>query len=151
MSEHRARVLWVNGDAPFTYDTFSRDHALAFGSGQEVRASSATEYKGSADRVNPEELLVSALASCHMLTFLSIATRKRLAVLRYQDEAVGVLGKNEDGRIAVTDVTLRPEVTFEAGIDVSAETLEKMHALAHANCFIASSCRCRVRVLPLIG
>lgn len=151
MSEHRAHVRWQNDGAPFTYDTFSRDHALAFGSGQSVSASSAVEYKGTPSHVNPEELLVSALASCHMLTFLSIATRKRLEVISYEDHAVGTLGKNEDGRIAVTDVVLRPRIAFREGTVVTEETLAKMHELAHANCFIASSTRCRVRVEPLIG
>ncbi|MFO0692815.1 MAG: OsmC family protein [Polyangiales bacterium] len=146
MSEHVATVTWTTGSEPFTYDTFSRAHALAPGSGGVIAASAAAEFHGDPGRTNPEELLVGALASCHMLTFLSVAARKRLAVVRYEDRAVGTLAKNEEGRLAVTDVVLTPKVEFGEGVAVSTEELRKLHDLAHRNCFIASSVRCRVRI-----
>lgn len=144
-------MRWASQGEPFTYDTYGRDHALTFGSGQSITASAAPEYKGSAGLTNPEELLVSALAGCHMLTFLAIAARKKLAVTAYEDDAVGLLDKNAEGRLAVTTVILRPRITFADGAVVTPESLAKMHELAHANCFIANSCRCDVRVEPLIG
>lgn len=146
MSEHVASVAWATGPEPFTYDAFSRAHTVTLGSGGVLEASSAQEFKGDPSRANPEELLVGALASCHMLTFLSVAARKRLAVVGYADRAVGTLAKNEEGRLAVTDVVLTPKVEFAEGVSVSADELAKLHDLAHRNCFIASSVRCRVRI-----
>lgn len=118
---------------------FCRDHSITFGSGQTIQASSAPEYKGNAHFVNPEESLLAALSSCHMLTFLAIAHLKRLPVVSYVDEASAELGKNEAGKLAVTKMILNPKVVFAEGVEVTQETLEKIHEKAHANCFIANS------------
>ncbi len=138
MSEHKAMITWSLGDAEFTYDTYSRAHTWTYENGLEVAASAAPQFLGDADRVDPEAAFVAALASCHMLTFLAIAARKRIVVTDYRDSAVGHLQKNEEGRLAVTRVVLQPRVTFRDE-EPSAETLDKMHALAHRNCFIANS------------
>lgn len=111
-----------------------------------MAASAAPEYRGSAERVDPEQALVAAVASCHMLTFLAIAAKKRIEVLSYRDEAVGVLDRNAAGRLAITEVTLRPQIAFAEA--PSAEALEKMHHLAHEQCFIANSVTCTVRIDP---
>ncbi|MBT1443232.1 OsmC family protein [Shewanella sp. JM162201] len=125
---------------------FNRDHSITFGSGQQINASSAPEYKGSPDRVNPEESLLAALSSCHMLTFLAIAHLKRLPVKSYSDEALAELGKRDDGKLAVNYMQLNPKVEFVDGVEVSRETLEKMHEKAHANCFIANTLNCEVDI-----
>ena len=90
---------------------------------------------------------MGALGSSHMLTLLAIAARKRLVVDSYTDEASGTLGKNEAGRLAITEVTLRPAVRFAPGVEVDASVLGRMHEQAHANCFIAQSVRCAVQVV----
>ena len=138
MSEHHATVEWERGAVEFDYRSYSRDHTWKFEGGVRVRASSAPEYLGNANRVDPEKAYVAALASCHMLTFLAIAARKRLVVDHYRDAAVGFLEKNADGKLAVTRVVLRPEVSFGSG-PPSPEGLEKIHELAHKECFIANS------------
>lgn len=129
-----------------TEQDFSRDHVISFGSGQQVKGSSAPEYKGSADHVNPEESLIAALSSCHMLTFLAIAHLKRLAVVSYHDTATAELGKNENNRTQVSQIVLNPKVVFADGVTVSDEVLDKMHEKAHANCFIANTLVCDVIV-----
>jgi organic hydroperoxide reductase OsmC/OhrA len=146
MSEHRATVQWERGESEFRYESYSRDHDWSFG---EVRvgASAAPEYRGSPERVDPEQAYVVALASCHMLTFLAIAARKRIVVDRYEDAAVGFMEKNDEGKLAITRVVLRPHITFESEPPSPAE-LERLHELAHQNCFIASSVRTRVSVEP---
>ena len=108
--------------------------------------SAAPAFKGSAERVDPEEAFVAALSSCHMLTFLAIAAKKRLVVDDYVDSAVGYLEKNEDGKLAMTRVVLRPAIQFAD--PPSAETIEKMHHKAHENCFIALSVKTEVTVEP---
>jgi organic hydroperoxide reductase OsmC/OhrA len=145
MSEFVANLLWERGAAG-PLDDHSRDHTLTFGSGQQVRGSAAPEYKGAADRLNPEEAFVGALSACHMLTFLAIAAVKKTPVERYEDAATGILAKNAEGRLAVTEVVLRPMVRFVPGVEVSPEQLDKLHAAAHRGCFIAQSVRTAVRV-----
>jgi organic hydroperoxide reductase OsmC/OhrA len=115
MSEHHASVRWTRTTPDFTYDTYDRGHQVRYGSGIEVPASAAADFKGDPTRVNPEEAFVGALSSCHMLTFLAIAARKHLVVERYEDDAVGTLDKNAEGRLAVTKVVLHPRVTFDPG------------------------------------
>lgn len=146
MSEHHCKVEWQRGDHEFSYDTYSRDHAWSFPGGVGVAASAAPDFLGSADRVDPEEALVAALSSCHMLTFLAIAARKRLVVESYVDDAVGVMEKNEDGRLAVTRVVLRPAITWGGDGSPTAEALDKLHHQAHEHCFIANSVKTEVVV-----
>src|SRR4029453_10925941 len=100
------------GDREFTYDTYSRDHTWRFDGGALVAGSAAPGYLGNPKNVDPEEAFVAAVASCHMLTFLAIAARKRLVVERYEDEAVGHMEKNDAGKLAITRVALRPAVRF---------------------------------------
>jgi organic hydroperoxide reductase OsmC/OhrA len=146
MSEHAARIAWSRGTAAFDYESFSRDHTWTFPDGVTVKASSAPEFRGGDAAVDPEEALVGAVSACHMLTFLAIASKKRIPVDAYEDDAVGVLEKNGDGRLAVTRITLRPRVTFAEPDAVSAEELTRLHDSAHRNCFIANSIRCDVTV-----
>ena len=147
MSEHVAKVRWQRGDADFGYETYLRDHEVEWGGGARTGASAAPEYRGSGSLPNPEELLVGALSSCHMLTFLAVCARKGVVVDRYEDDARGVLEKNEGGRLAVTRVTLRPRVTF-AGEAPSPEAVARLHQQAHSGCFIASSVKTEVTIEP---
>ena len=142
-------VAW-NRRGDDTTDQFHRSHEVAYGSGTTIPASSAPSFSGDPDRVNPEEQLIGALSSCHMLTFLSVAAKKRLVVDRYLDTADGVLGKNAAGRLAVTTVTLRPKVVFSGEKPPTADELKALHDSAHRNCFIANSVTCDVRVEPVV-
>lgn len=146
MSEHIVTVDWQRGDAEFSHEGFPRDHSWRFDGGVEVPASGAPEFLGSAERVDPEQAFVAALSSCHMLTFLAIAARKRLVVESYRDRAVGWLEKNADGKLAVTRVALRPEVRFAEPQDAAA--VAKLHERAHEHCFIANSVTTEVAVEP---
>jgi organic hydroperoxide reductase OsmC/OhrA len=145
MSEYKAKITWETSGEIFTYETYNRAHAIAFGSGTEITASSAPDYKGHTDRVNPEEQLIGAISSCHMLTFLAIAAKKSFEVTHYKDEASCYLEKDETGGLSVTRAVLRPQITF-AGKTPDAEALTKMHESAHRNCFIARSLRTNVTV-----
>jgi len=148
MSEHRAKVNWTRGTGDFTYESYNRDHVVAFESGAEIKASAAPGFQGNPGCVNPEEALVGALSSCHMLTFLAIAAKKRLVVDRYEDEAVGFLEKNANAKLAVTRVTLKPKVAWGGEQTPTAEEIEKMHAHAHQACFIANSVLTEVAIEP---
>ena len=139
MSEHVAAIVWKRETESFAYDHYNRGHEWSFDAGVTVPGSAAPAYKGDADRVDPEEAFVASLSSCHMLTFLAIAAKKKLVVDAYADRAVGHMDKNAEGKIAVTSVDLHPHVTFAPGVEVDAATLKKMHHDAHEHCFIANS------------
>jgi organic hydroperoxide reductase OsmC/OhrA len=148
MSEHRATIQWTRTTDSFAYEAYNRDHTWTFDAGIEVAASAAPAYRGSAARVDPEEAFVASLSSCHMLTLLAIASRKRWVVDSYRDHAVGVLGKDAAGHLAMTRVTLRPEVRFGGETTPTADELRALHDQAHHECFIASSVKTEVVVEP---
>lgn len=145
MSEHRANLSWKRLDASFEYEHYPRSHTWNI-AGNQIPASAAPEFRGDADRVDPEAALVSALSSCHMLTFLAICARKGIIVNRYDDDAVGFLEKNELGKLAVTRVELRPRIVFENDA-LNPQDLQKLHQQAHRGCFIASSVKTQVEVV----
>ncbi|MBL8225570.1 MAG: OsmC family protein [Chromatiales bacterium] len=149
MTEHHAAIRWENPGTTLAHDSFSRDHRWILKDGRvTVPASAAPSFRGSDGAVDPEEALVAALASCHMLTFLAIAAKRRLVVTGYADDAVGVLEPDAAGRLAITRVTLRPVVTFGPDSTPGPAELAKLHAKAHEHCFIANSVRATVVVEP---
>jgi organic hydroperoxide reductase OsmC/OhrA len=139
MSEHKVTLEWRRATESFTYESYNRDHVLIFEGGLRVAASSAPAYRGNPACVNPEEALVAALSSCHMLTFLAVAAKKQFVVDRYEDRAVGLLEKNQNGKLAVTRVRLRPQIVFAEPNVPSPEQLAALHERAHQECFIANS------------
>ena len=100
--------------------------------------------------VDPEEMFVASLSSCHMLWFLDYARRAKLAVAAYRDQAEGVMEKDADGRVAITRVTLRPAARF-TGRQPDASELEALHHAAHDACFIANSVKTQVTVEPILS
>jgi organic hydroperoxide reductase OsmC/OhrA len=146
MSTHTAAIDWKRTTPDFVPERYVRDHVWTFGTGGSLEASAASEYRGNPKLVNPEEALVAALSSCHMLTFLAFCAKKKLVVDSYRDRAVGQLEKGADGKLAITRVTLEPRVTFGAGTKVDAAELRSLHDAAHANCFIANSVKTAVTV-----
>ncbi|MGZ5038719.1 MAG: OsmC family protein [Usitatibacter sp.] len=149
---HTATVVWERGDAAFLDNRYSRRHAIRFDGGAELAGSSSPTvvkppYSDPA-AVDPEEMLVASLSSCHMLWFLSIAAQEKFRVDRYEDEAEGVMEKNAEGRMAITRVTLRPSVTFSGERLPTPEDLARLHHRAHEECFIASSVKSEVRCEP---
>ena len=147
MSEHRASVRWKRTSADFTYNTYNRAHKVTFNNGAiVVPGSAAPAFKGDVDRVDPEEAFVGSLSACHMLTFLAICSRKRLTVDCYEDDAVGVMEKNPDGKLWVSRVTLCPRITFAHGTSPDPSVLAEIHRLSHEECFIANSVKTIVSV-----
>lgn len=144
MSKHLASLRWNRNGKPFTYEGYSRDHEWIFEGGQRLTGSAAEAFLGSPHGVDPEEALVVALSSCHMLTLLAIAAKKGWTVESYDDDAEGTLGKNDAGKLSLTRVTLRPRIIFAEGKTPDAEALQRLHHQAHENCFIANSVKTEV-------
>jgi len=152
MSQHVATVEWVRGDQPFTDNRYSRAHDWSFDGGAVVRASSAPTSvplpMSDPAAIDPEEAFVAALSSCHMLFFLAFAAKAGFVVDRYSDAAVGVLAKDDRGRVSMTVVTLRPTIDF-VGVAPDATMIAGLHHRAHEACYIANSVRTEVRVEPV--
>lgn len=149
MSEHKATIEWNRAPHAQQENTYSRNHVATLAGDQKLNVSASVEYKGDAACADPEQLLVNALASCHMLTFLAIAEFKGYRVAQYRDNAVGYLEKNEKGLPAVTRIVLSPEVKFDGDKVPDAAELAKIHAGAHKNCFIGNSITAAVTVNPV--
>src|SRR5574337_425774 len=149
MSEHSVTVKWRRTSASFDYESYNRDHSWSFDAGVQVRGSAAPAFRGDPDCVDPEEAYVAALSSCHMLTFLAVASRKRLIVDAYEDNATGFMEKNVHGKLAVTRVVLRPRIRFGGPVVPSRDELTKLHEQAHQGCIIANSVLTTVTVEPV--
>jgi organic hydroperoxide reductase OsmC/OhrA len=152
---YTAQVLWNRGDQPFVDNRYSRAHLMRFDGGAEVRGSASPHVVrpplSDPAGVDPEEAFVASLSSCHMLWFLSLAAARGFRVDRYVDHAEGVMARNADGKIAMTVVTLRPDVDFSGDAVPTREQLFALHHDAHGECFIANSVRTEVRCEPVVG
>lgn len=146
MSVHQAQIEWSRAGEGFSYPEYNRDHEWMFPGGTRISASAAPVYLGTTGKIDPEEAFVAAVASCHMLTFLAICARKGFVVDNYTDAAAGYLEKNPAGRLAITHVELSPTIAF-GGTRPSQDEIERLHHLAHEQCFIANSVRTRVSFL----
>lgn len=143
MTRFEATVEWTRAaDASFVDGRYSRGHSWRFDGGATVEASSSPHSVplpfSVAEYVDPEEALVAALSSCHMLFFLSLAAKRGFVVDRYLDAAEGTMTKNAKGRMAMTKVVLNPRVAYH-GNRPDRATEEQMHHQAHDLCYIANS------------
>jgi organic hydroperoxide reductase OsmC/OhrA len=148
MSEHKAKIVWQRNGADFGYKTYPRDHVWRFEGGVEVPASAAPAYLGNPKLVDPEGAFVAALSSCHMLTFLALASNKGFIVDSYEDNAVGHLDKNANGKMAITRVELHPRIIYGGAKQPTQADLDWLHEKAHRECFIANSVLTEVKVIP---
>jgi organic hydroperoxide reductase OsmC/OhrA len=156
MSDHRytATVEWTSDAAPtdFSAGRYSRRHTLHFDGGAVVPGSAAAANVplpwSDPAGVDPEEAFVASLASCHMLWFLALAAKSRFAVESYHDGAEGVMTPNEQGKLWVSTVTLRPRAVFVGERQPTREQLLALHHRAHEECFIANSVKTEVRCEP---
>ncbi len=146
MSEHKVSLRWERGDAAFEYQKYPRNHTWKFDGGHEMQASAAPAFLGDPKNVDPEEAFVAALSSCHMLTFLAAACKKKFVIDEYSDDAVGHMEKNPEGKMAITKVELHPKLKFSGDNQPTDKDLDEMHHFAHENCFIANSVKTDVTV-----
>lgn len=149
MAEYVATIEWSRGNQPFLDQKYSRVHDWRFDGGAVLKGSPAPTSvpapMSDPSAVDPEEALVAAVSSCHMLFFLAFAAKAGFVVDRYRDDAVGTMGKDDRGKTAITEVVLRPDITF-SGAGPDAVALTDLHHRAHEACYIANSIRGEVRV-----
>ncbi|MEZ0167669.1 OsmC family protein [Microvirga sp. TS319] len=141
---YTAHVRWMRGeDEAFSDNRYSRAHRWSFDGGIEVIASASPLVVplplSREDAVDPEEAFVAAVSSCHMLTFLGIAAKKRFVVDAYEDKAQGLMTPNEKGKLFISRIILDPVIAFSGERLPTPEQIADMHHLAHKECFIANS------------
>lgn len=149
MSKHTATLRWSQDEGDhFSLGRYTRVHEIAFDGGTTVMGSASPDIVrepfSNPVGVDPEEMFVASIASCHMLWFLDFARRAKVEVLSYEDKAEGIMETDAAGRTSITKVTLRPkvEVSGDAG------DLDAIHHKAHEACFIANSVKTEITVEP---
>lgn len=152
MAEHKQHIYTVNcrwqGSTGEGYDAYTRSHeATAPPARAGVSMSSDPAFRGDPARLNPEQLLVMAAASCQMLSFLAVAARKRINVVEYEDNAEGFM--QEDVKpVHVNRILLKPRIVINGAADPG--VVESMVKLGHSQCFIANSLKTDIRIEPEI-
>ncbi|MBI4326098.1 MAG: OsmC family protein [Chloroflexi bacterium] len=150
MTEHKAIIRWSRSGPDFLKGKYSREHTWTFDGGVTVPASPSPHVVrapwSNAAGVDPEEAFVASLSSCHMLTFVWLASRAGFVADSYEDEAVGAMAKNERGAWWVSTVTLRPRIVWSGDKLPTPAEIEQLHRRAHEECFIANSVKTGVVV-----
>jgi organic hydroperoxide reductase OsmC/OhrA len=142
MSTYTATISWKRNGEAFTDNRYSRRHEWQFDGGITLAASSSPAVVprfSDASAVDPEEAFVASLSSCHMLTFLYLAAKQGYVVDSYDDAAIGIMSKNERGKLFVSKVALRPRIFFSGAKQPSDAELAQLHHHAHEECYIANS------------
>jgi organic hydroperoxide reductase OsmC/OhrA len=152
MASYRATIDWALEDGgDFLNGRYSRGHVVDFAE-HRMPATSSPHVVGKwaqKGAVDPEEMLVASLSSCHMLTFLHMARLEGFTITRYRDAAEGTMTKNEAGVPWVSKVVLRPEITYAGRRPTEAEA-EHLHHRAHEECFIANSVKTEIVVEEVV-
>lgn len=148
--QYRLRTVWTGADAQGTrdYDAYGRHFRAEVDGKPPLPGSADPAFRGDPARHNPEDWMLAAVASCHMLSYLALCARRRLQVLAYEDDSEATLVLTPDGGGAFDRFVLRPVVTIAAGAD--AALAARLHERAHALCFIARSCAVPIEVVPAI-
>jgi organic hydroperoxide reductase OsmC/OhrA len=150
MSEHKATITWTRTGPDFLRGQYSREHSWSFDGGVTVAASPSPSVVpppwSNPAHVDPEEAYVAAISSCHMLTFLFLASRAGFQVDRYRDEAVGFMARSGSGVAWVSEVLLHPEIDYSSDKRPTLSEEERLHHAAHEQCFIANSIKTRVSI-----
>ena len=149
MSEfYNVRLAWKRETDDYNYKTYNRKHTVFFYGGPKLEISSSPDFLRNPQFQSPEELLVAAVSSCYLLTFLSITATKGIIVDSYQDNSTCVLGKVKQGKQGITQIILRPVILFKEGHKPDKDDIKQLFETAHDHCFIANSLKATITVTP---
>jgi organic hydroperoxide reductase OsmC/OhrA len=145
--EHRydANLIWDGnrGDGTSDYATYGREYRVLVAGKQALRGSADAAFRGDGGLHNPEDLFVAAIAACHMLSYLALCAKHRIAVTAYEDRPTGTMREDGRGGGRFEEVVLHPIVTVADPALV--DRARRLHDRAHELCFIASSCSVPIR------
>ncbi|MCP5464088.1 MAG: OsmC family protein [Deltaproteobacteria bacterium] len=142
------RLDWNPLGKKFAYKEYSRQFTTRITNKPDLVGTAAPEFFGSPYTHNPEDLLVTSVASCHMLSYLALAANAKIEVLSYHDEAVGTLHQTEDKSVKFSEIILNPCISISPSSDES--KAKALHEKAHKICFIANSVNFPVQINPVI-
>jgi organic hydroperoxide reductase OsmC/OhrA len=148
--EYAARLVWDGntGTGTATYAGYGRQHRVLIDGKPEIEGSADPMFRGDANRLNPEDLFLAAIATCHMLSYLALCAREGVNVVAYEDDVRGTLEFDGRGGGKFTEVVLRPQVTITAESD--RELAHHLHEKAHEQCYIAASCSVPIVHEPMV-
>ena len=147
---YAARLIWEGnlGPGTSTYTSYSRRYRVIVDGKPELLGTADPAFRGEADKYNPEDLFVTAISACHMLSYLALCARAGIRVVAYEDDVSGVMREDGKGGGAFEEVVLRPQVTI-AQAEREGEAMA-LHEKAHEQCYIARSCRAPIRHQPTV-
>lgn len=156
MATYTVTIDWKRSEGEdFVDNRYSRAHVWHFDGNISVPASSSKHVVplplSVEAAVDPEEAFVASLSSCHMLWFLSIAAKAGFRIDAYEDMAEGIMARNAEGKLAMIEVTLQPEVRFSPETPIDKARHEALHHEAHEACFIANSVLTQIRLRPRLA
>ncbi|MEJ7823711.1 MAG: OsmC family protein [Chitinophagaceae bacterium] len=150
--KYTARIFWKKKETEtFTDNKYSRGHTWVFDGGVELPASASPQVvplpMSIESAVDPEEAFVAAISSCHMLFFLSIAASSNYIIETYDDQAEGIMSKNEHGQMIMGDIILKPKIVFSGTTIPTAEQIAELHNSAHHKCYLANSIKSTIKII----
>lgn len=151
--EYEAKLIWTGntGVGTASYKSYERSYRVRIGGKPELEGTADAMFRGEADKHNPEDLFLTAISACHMLSYLALCAGRGIRVVSYEDEARGTLVVDANGGGRFEEVTLNPTVTIDAEDDAdSLQLAARLHETAHEQCFIANSCRVPILNAPTI-
>jgi organic hydroperoxide reductase OsmC/OhrA len=150
--KYTANIIWKKKETEsFKDKKYSRGHTWVFDGGLELPASASPQVvplpMSIESAVDPEEAFVAAISSCHMLFFLSIAANSNYIIETYDDQAEGIMSKNEHGQMVMGDIILKPKIVFSGTTIPSAEQIAELHNSAHHKCYLANSIKSTIKII----
>ena len=139
MSELSIQLKWQLGEGELVQGKYSISHEITYNEQFKLPADAAPDWGGDIANTKPEQALAASISSCHMMTFLALASKAKWQVSSYEDKAEAFLGKNSKGQMTVIKIRLNPSVQFSDGFTVSEQEMNEMHDRSHRYCFIANS------------
>ncbi|CAM3315191.1 OsmC family protein [Halomonas lysinitropha] len=146
MSVHQSAIRWQHNPHATDANTYSRNHCVTLNGDQQVDVSASVEFKGDPSCADPEQMLISAVSSCHMLFFLAIAEFQGYRVESYEDDPVGHLESSNKKGLEITRIELSPRITFGGDKMPDEKAISRIHANAHKSCFIRNSITAEVTI-----
>ncbi|ABQ04157.1 OsmC family protein [Flavobacterium johnsoniae] len=134
----KAVLNWTSKKEVSSLKIYSKNHQVKIEGKPILEVSAAKAFKGDPELYNPEDLLLSSLVSCHMMSYLYICSQNGIEVLEYLDNAEATLEVNPDGSGRFVEVKLFPKVKISNSDQI--ELALNLHFKANQLCFIANSC-----------
>lgn len=146
--QYQTSLIWAGnkGSGTMDYRSYDRSYIISIDHKPDIQGSSDSAFLGDKSKHNPEDLLVSAISSCHMLWYLHLCSKNGIIVLDYKDKALGEMTENADGSGHFKQVVLHPVVTISDPAHI--EKANALHTQANKMCFIANSCNFPIKHEP---